>query len=402
MLPKALLTASGAGLRQVTASAALALIAGLWACGGDPPPPGAEAQQDARVFGASGNAAGSGVETLPWPSDPCAWIPVAAVESIVGPLAGPPRKEQGGCLFPLPLDAETIRRRAQAARMDSVAAKLAERLGEKFTPLEDRRPTEPAVIVEVDLTARTEGERALGGAEEVLASWVGETIDTAPNGRWARAGGWNFARSPISIGLPGFMGRAGQLSVSAMLQATPPVTDEMLARLAARVRDGVPDRPFRSSDPGASPSGSGSGGRDPCGVLTRAEAEAVLGPLTLSPYRTAESSPYPDPGGASCAYRTRAHRVLSVTPYWSDGESAADLARMGGRLLGTVVPGLSPEAADTIEGPWEEAVEDVSGSLLFRSGDRAVEIAYLTSSTGAAGAVRLARQAAARLFEDGR
>ncbi|HEU5040429.1 MAG TPA: hypothetical protein VFT84_06395, partial [Gemmatimonadales bacterium] len=73
-----------------------------------------------------------------------------------------------------------------------------------------------------------------------------------------------------------------------------------------------------------------------------------------------------------------------------------------GRLLSTVAPGLDPEAADTIEGPWEEAVEDVSGTLLFRSGDRAVEIAYLTSSTGAQGAVQLARQAAARLFKDAR
>ena len=387
-------------MARVRASAAIALVTGLAGCGRDTP--SAEALQDARVFGASGEAVGSEVEAQPWPSDPCAWIPVAAVESIVGPLAGPPRKEQGGCLYPLPLDAETIRRRALAARMDSAAAKLAERLGEKFTPMEDRRPTEPAVIVEVDLTAGTEGERGLGAAEQVLAGWVGESIDTAPNAAWARAGGWNFARSPISIGLPGFMGRAGQLSVSAMLQATPPVTDEMLGRLAARVRDGVPDRPFQSPGAGAGSSAGGPRGPDPCGVLTRPEAEAVLGPLTLPPYRTAESSPYPDPTGVSCAYRTKAHRVLGVTPHWSDGKSAAELARMGGRLLSTVAPGLDPETADTIEGPWEEAVEDVSGSLLFRSGDRAVSIAYLTSSTGAVGAVQLARQAAGRLFKDGR
>jgi hypothetical protein len=80
----------------------------------------------------------------------------------------------------------------------------------------------------------------------------------------------------------------------------------------------------------------------------------------------------------------------------------AQLARGTGGLVSAVIPGLSPETADTIEGPWEEALADPSGSLLFRSGDRAVEIAYLTSSTGAEGAVRLARQAVGRLFQRGR
>jgi hypothetical protein len=78
------------------------------------------------------------------------------------------------------------------------------------------------------------------------------------------------------------------------------------------------------------------------------------------------------------------------------------LARGTGGLVSAVIPGLSPETADTIEGPWEEAPADPSSSLLFRSGDRAVEIAYLTSSTGAEGAVRLARQAVGRLFQRGR
>jgi len=384
------------------AAAVLVLVAALGGCGGDRPVPGAEAQQDAKAFGAPSAVAVGRVEAQPWPADPCAWIPAIAVESIVGPLAGAPRREKGGCLYPLPLDDETLRRRAQAARMDSVAAKLAARLGEKFTPIQDRRPTEPAVIVEVDLTAETADERGLAAGEEVLAGWAGVSADAGSAAEPARAGGWSFARSPIAIGLPGFLGRAGQLTVSAMLQATPPVTDEMLEHLAARVRDGVPDLPFLPPEAGSVASRPGRRGPDPCGLLTRPEAEAVLGPLTLPPYRTAESSPYPDPAGASCAYRTKAHRVLNLTPHWSDGESEAELALMGGHLLSMVAPGLDPETADTIEGPWEEAVEDVSGTLLFRSGDRAIEIAYLTSSTGAAGAVQLARQAADRLFEGGR
>jgi hypothetical protein len=70
--------------------------------------------------------------------------------------------------------------------------------------------------------------------------------------------------------------------------------------------------------------------------------------------------------------------------------------------VSTVAPGLSPEGADTIEGPWEEALADPSGTLIFRAGDRSLEIAFLTSSTGAAGAARLARDAAGRLFKSGR
>ena len=374
------------------------LLGCLWACGSDRP---GVAVPEA---GASGpGTAGSGerasaVDAQPWPSDPCGWIPVPAVESIAGPLAGPPRREKGECLYPLPLDPETKRRRALAARMDSAAAMLAKRLGEQYTPMPDRRPTEPAILIDVRLTAETAGERGLAAGEEVVAGWAGASIDTVAAGKAARDGGWDFSRSPIAIGLPGFIGRAGQISVSTMLQATPPVSDEMLARLAARVRDGVPDGPFRPADAGEAPPRAYARGPDPCSLLTRAEAEAVLGPLTQPPYRTAKDSPYPDPAGTTCAYRTRAHRVLGLTPYWRGGAMEAELARGGGGLISMVAPGLSPETADTIEGPWQEALADPAGSLIFLAGDRAIAVAYLTSSTGAAGAVELARGAAARLF----
>ncbi|HUF35342.1 MAG TPA: hypothetical protein VMN37_05285 [Gemmatimonadales bacterium] len=373
------------------------LLGCLWACGGDRPASAAEAGTSGAGTAGSDERA-SVVDAQPWPSDPCGWIPVPAVESIVGPLAGVPRRHEGGCLYPLPLDAETKRRRALAARMDSAAVKMAKQLGQEYTPMVDRRPTEPAVVIDVRLTAETAGERGLAAGEEVAAGWAGASIDTAAAGKAARAGGWDFSRSPIAIALPGFLGRAGQLSVSTMLQATPPVTDEMLARLAARVRDGIPDGPFRPSDAREGSSGAKARGPDPCSLLTRAEAEAVLGPLTQPPYRTAKDSPYPDPAGTTCAYRTRAHRVLGLTPYWSGGAMEAELARGGGGLISMVAPGLSPETADTIEGPWEEALADPAGPLIFRAGDHAIAVAYLTSSTGAAGAVELARGAAGRLF----
>ncbi len=372
-------------MRRSGITLGMALLVCLWSCGHDS---SGNAAADARPSSSGESSSGErarDVNAHPWPSDPCGWVPVPAVESIVGPLAGSPRRHEGGCLYPLPLDAETKRRRALAARMDSVAAKLAQRLGQNFTPIEDRRPTEPAVIVDVRLTAETADERGLAAGEEVAAGWAGVSPDTATAASAARANGWDFSRSPISIGLPGFLGRAGQVSVSVMLQAIPPVTDDMLARLAARARDAVPDHPFVPSTGNHVRLAAASRGPDSCTLLTRGEAEEVLGPRTLPPYRTAEGSPYPDPSGSSCAYRTRAHRVLSLTPHWSGGEMETQLAHGTGGLMSAVMPGFSPETADTIEGPWEEALPDPSGSLLFRSGDRAFEIAYLTSSIGAQG-----------------
>ena len=57
-------------------------------------------------------------------------------------------------------------------------------------------------------------------------------------------------------------------------------------------------------------------------------------------------------------------------------------------------PDDTAAAADTLEGPWEEAAANgMTGQLYFLKGDRMLEVGYVTSSTGRAGAVRLARSA---------
>ncbi len=388
--------------RRIRSVLSAAALAGAWACGGEPsgaaPATGAPRRPASPPLTAE-HASEAAAQR--WPADPCAWLPVVAVESIVGPLAGAPRRSEGGCLFPLPPDADAGRRREMAQRLEAAAAEMARRSGQSYTPMEDRRPSEPAVIVEVRVDDETAGERGLGAAEAVTARWIGERPETTGRARDARAAGWDFARSPIAPGLAGFLGRVGQLSVSVLLQATRLPTATVTA-LAARVRDGIPDRPFAPSDGAGSAAGADRTDPDPCTLLTRAEVEAVLGPLTLPPYRTGETSPYPDPQGQRCAYRTAGHRVLGLTPRWTGGRADMATVRGVGGLVTAVMPGASPEAADTIEGPWEEAMTDPTiGSLLFRSGDRSFEIAYATSSTDAAGAARLARQAAGRFFTPG-
>ena len=335
--------------------------------------------------------AASEVPTNSWPADPCGWIPVAEVESIVGPLVGPPRPEEGDCFYPLPLDAEMKRRRELAAKLEEVAKELARRQGEQYEPIPDRRPSVPGLLLGVNVSNSDIGERAFAAVGEMLGG-SGIPDRTAPN----EAQGWDYARSPFAFGLPGFAGRTGQLAVTVRGQATF-LPEEKMAALATRVRDLIPDRPFAARD-ARQVRESPPAGPDPCGLMTRAEVEAVLGALVVPPYRTNETSPYPDPGGRSCAYYTAGHHVLVVTPEWTGGKQSVEISRGVGGLIGAVAPDREAEAADTLEGTWDDVVANGhAAELLFLKGDRALTVGYGASSTNAAGVIRLIGPALERL-----
>ena len=328
------------------------------------------------------------VSSTPWPSDPCAWVTAAEVATTIGPLEGPPRAHEGDCLFPLeppPPDAETRRRQEAARKLEELARKM----GSTMPP--DRRPIEPAVMVSVQMR-RSVDEQAIAAAENIMANWAGVEVDSSRPTQT-----WDVARSPITIGMPGFFGRSGELSVMVQMQAIS-LAKEKVAALAAVVRDRVPDHPFLAP-PDEQPLGSpGRRGQDPCGLLTQDEAEDVLGPLLVPPYRTRQDSPFLDPAGDTCAYFTAGHRVLALTPQWSYGQSTLEAARMTGGLVAQAIGGGDPEAADTLEGPWDEAAAmPLTASYAFLTGDRSLEVAYGTSSTDAAGAVRLSAIAVPRL-----
>ena len=124
----------------------------------------------------------------------------------------------------------------------------------------------------------------------------------------------------------------------------------------------------------------------------------MLGSLVVPPYRTTENNTHPYPAGDTCVYRTARHRVFRIRPVWSDGQFELKLVRGVGGLMGAIMPGTSPEAADTIEGSWEEAAWDnTTGDLLFRIGDRALRVSFGASSTDAKGALRLVPAALDRL-----
>ena len=315
------------------------------------------------------------------PASPCDWIPASEVEAVVGKLNGTPRGERGGCFYPLPVDSITIARRAKA---DDMRAAL-ERMGMKSD-----LPPEPedtgGVFIQVSVGSGPE-ERPAELAFGTMGSWIGDDSLFATQ----RAGdGWDYRRA--LPGKPNFMGRAGTVFV-VIEGGTHGMDDAVLATLATRVRDRIPDLPF--VDPNAS--SRVPAGRDPCSVLSREEAEAVLGKLLVAPYRVWEGGTLAHPGGGSCAYYTGKHRALVLTPHFVGGADELRIARAGGGLGAVGIVDREAEGADTLEGPWDEVGIGIDGQLAMLKGERMLEIAYLTSSTDVAGAIRLAGPALLQL-----
>lgn len=316
------------------------------------------------------------------PASPCDWISASEVEAIVGKLSGAPRAERGGCFYPLPMDAATI---ARLARADSTRAAL------ELAGLKPTLPPEPAdtagVFIQVTVGSGA-AERPTELAFGTMGSWIDD--DSLFTARKAEHG-WDYGRS--LPGKPNFIGRAGTVMV-AVEGGTHGMDNAVLATLARRVRDSIPDLPFAA--PVVATPFPVAAGRDPCSVLSREEAEAVLGKLIVAPYRTSKGA-LAHPTGRSCAYYSGSHRALVVTPHFAGGADEMRFIRGRSGLGAIGIVDGAAEAADTLEGPWDEVAIGVEGQLAVMRGDRMVEIAYLTSSTDLAGAIRLAGPALERL-----
>jgi hypothetical protein len=347
--------------------------ASIYACGS-----GAERPSTDGAAGNSNGAQGSGpsasaavasaaIATAAVPEG-CDLIPRAEIERIAGPLDGEPRREGRGCWYYVAMDTlsaewKQLRERAEQARaggMDDRAIEL-------------YHPTRAGIYVEVNV----------GGEGQARAS-SSEQRDTMPPG-------WDEASASRSGAV--FNGRAGHVRVALRLQQLRVPADTVVA-IAGRVRERIPEGPI--AHPAADRSQQPPSGHDPCTLLTREEAEAVLGKLVVAPFRTREHTPLADPAGRSCTYLTPGHRVLVLTPTWEYGGIELNAARMVGVLVRQVadLPGIE---GDTLEGPWDDAVVDLEGELLLLKGAHALGIRYQTSSTDAAGAIRLSEPALRRL-----
>jgi hypothetical protein len=384
---------------------ALTVAAVLTACGGgsknDKSPVGRIVERTVGTSTAAAPATAA-VPTATAPEDPCAWIPVAEVEAIVGTLAEPPRPADG-CRYVLAMP-ESVK----AARQDAVTKQeqLQQRLKATFKDYEppqfggsmanfQRDPRTYAISLKVGVAGNMAGEQGADAGARVLASWMPKTsrpgaqpAPAAAPDEPKPANGWDR-----EFGLPyGFVGRIGHVTVSVQADA-PDVPDALMRALAVRVRDRIPDLPFPVTNPYQVIQLGGR--KDPCSLLARAEAEAVLGPLAVDPYpSSSEYLALAHSKGHACAYFTAGHHAFVVAPTWSAGEEDFRLEKGIAGLIGIV----APQEQVIFKGPWDQAhVSAGTGALLFLKGDQLLTVHYLTSSTDRRGAVKLAAQAIGRM-----
>ena len=346
---------------------------------------------DSRPTAGTGQT-GSAIKTAKRPASVCDWLPIADVEAILGPVVGPPKANPRSCRYRLPIDSATARRRAEP---------------DFFGRTPRRNPSADSVwvLVAVDLDSDLLDERAGNIATGVAGGLVTEALGTSNpavdttrrRNKPAPAPGWDFADVPVDN--DDFRGRIGNLVVKVEENAdVPAVTAEKKSRLAGLMRDRIPDLPFpvlRIDD--AEPvTRTPPRGPDPCSLLTRDEAEGVLGKLVVPPYRSHDGGPLYDEWGKSCAYFTPGHRTFVVTPHWTDGKDEFAYERPP-RVVTGFMRDKAGAAADTLNGPWDDVTLGLDGSLSFLKGDRMLKVAFGTSSANQTKALELVRIALERL-----
>lgn len=369
-----------------------ALSAALVACGGGPDAAGTAGNPSDALEG----TAEPTVRTASEPADPCDWIPISEVEAVIGKLAEPPRRA-GGCLYTMVMpEAVSAERQNQIAQEE----RLNEQLKAQFKDWEPpefsgpmanyrRDPKTYAVTLSVDVRGDMAGEIGTAAGFRVAESWLPAQPggEQGPTEEPAEADGWD---APLFAPY-GFAARIGHVQISVLGQA-PDVPLELSRALAARVRDRIPDLPFPATNPYQIPFYREE--KHPCSLLTREEAEAVLGPLIVEPYRSSsEWPPLVHSKGHACAYFTAGHHVFALAPTWTSGEEDFSLEKGLGGLIGIV----APREDVVFKGPWDSAQVGLTGELLFLKGERLLTVHYLTSSTDRRGAVRLAAQAIQRM-----
>lgn len=134
--------------------------------------------------------------------------------------------------------------------------------------------------------------------------------------------------------------------------------------------------------------------RDPCILVSRAEAEKVMGPLMADPYRVGGDKK-PDPDGSACLYRSATGQNVKIEPTYSGGQMAMKMYRMTGSLTNQVLVDESGQA-DTLDGDWDDVRVDL-GMLHALKGDVMIEVDANSSKIGAFGAGQLADIAIKRL-----
>jgi len=209
--------------------------------------------------------------------------------------------------------------------------------------------------------------------------------DTAAAGPWDEAAG---------VGGSFFAARQGDAAVllTSFGKNRPKA---QLRTLAAQILPRIPELPTAAPPHEEGTEEGETPARDPCSLVTAAEAEAVLGKLTAPPYASRTSTSMAASDGGSCSYRTAKHRVLVLTPSWEGGKMELQLGSVAAQRSANYLGGTAE--VDTLDGPWDQVAAGPGGAAYFLKGDALLSVQYNTSSTDIAGAVSLARIALAKL-----
>lgn len=343
---------------------ALALLMSMQACGSDGGSAGGSSSASSGADEASRPAVKFATQAIP--KDPCSWIARPEVEDVLGPLASDPT-------------------RARSAETPEPAADGRACLYEMAGPSDELQHIVAIQIAPDDRGTIESAIALLPTADEPLVQRL-KDADRASGDSLAE-GRWDYVSS--GSGPFFFNARSGRISFA--IYAEPSDRPRAL-ELAGRILDSIPELPFEDDYP--IPAGPPAD-PDPCTLLTPEEAESVLGPLVVSPYRSRESTALVRRDGASCSYYGHHHRALVLTPTLSGGKVMFKMSSGIGQTVARAVG--DAQAPDTLDGPWEQLGQGVDGTLSLLAGDRLLELQYLTSSTNLTGAVKLARIALPRL-----
>ncbi len=304
----------------------------------------------------------SAVQTQPLDADPCGWLTRVEVERLIGPLGAEPTRVNDAEQFDTPNPRGSACRYQLQAHSDN---------NEAFIAVGVVLDGGSAIEAGLGATFTEMGVAALGGADRA---------DTSSSR-------WDWMSNLPSDALKA--ARQGHIAIMTSVRA-PSLRGERVDSLAAAIVDRIPDLPFGERGGAAHDSSA-----DPCALLTRAEAEAVLGKLVVPPYRSRESTPFANGNGTSCSFYTARHHVLVLTPTRRDGRVVFQaMSGMNQNISGQLALNA---VDDTLDGPWDQTALSMDGTLYFLKGDQMLEMRYRTSSTDLTGALRLAAAALARL-----
>jgi hypothetical protein len=329
------------------------------------PPAARTTNSSAPSVVGQGAAAAEAVNAQPANPDPCALVPVEDAKRLLGPLSAAPYRgvsaddtspssDGHACMYPL-------------APRENVA-------DGSVIALELR--TQGAIGFEA-------GAAMIGGRSNSLLKFLGAK---SADGALHDVDGWDYVGALTDI----MSARVGHVAIHAKWTRARGAGDS-LVRVMDIMRDHIPDRPFLSSERES----SGSDG-DPCSLITRSEAEAVIGKLTVPPYLSHDLTGLADRQGNACSYYTSNHHVLSMKPSWRQGKQLFRLLAGLSQNVESKVGGKGADI-DTLEGDWDQRAVAVTGDILLLKGDRLLQVSYRTSTASESEATKLGADALRRL-----